>query len=345
MSSNLPSNTIENLYKEVKQVIKESQNTVYRAANFAMIQAYWNIGRLIVEDEQKGEQRAEYGKATLKELSTRLTKEFGKSFSNRNLRYIRQFYQEFPNWNAVRSELSWTHYRLLLRVDNSMARGYYMQSAIEQHWSTRTLERQIHTQYYERVLSSGLTDVPEIPMKEGELELATPKDVIKDPFVLEFLDIKPNDRLQEKELESALMDELQSFLLELGKGFSFVGRQHRISLDRDHFYIDLVFYNYLLKCFVLIDLKTGKLTHQDIGQMDTYVRVFDDKMRQESDKPTIGLVLCAQKNNAIAKYSLLSESKQVFASEYMTHLPTEEELKRAIERGRHQIELEKKLDK
>lgn len=344
MSSQLPSNSIDNLYQEVQKVIQESRDSVYRAANFAMVQSYWNIGRLIVEDEQKGAQRADYGKALIKELSKRLTNNIGKGFDASNLRYMRLFYHAFENCDALRHELSWTHYRLLLRVDNSKARGYYMQSAIEQNWSTRTLERQIHTQYYERVLSSDLTEVPEIPMKEGELELATPKDVIKDPFVLEFLDIKPNEKFQESELESALMDELQSFLLELGKGFSFVGRQHRISLDKDHFYIDLVFYNYLLKCFVLIDLKTGKLTHQDIGQMDTYVRVFDDKMRQESDKPTIGLVLCAQKNNAIAKYSLLSESKQVFASEYMTHLPTEEELQQAIKRGRYQIELERKLE-
>lgn len=344
MNSNFPSNTIEPLYKEVKQIIEESRNTVYRAANFAMVQTYWNIGKLIVEDEQKGAERAEYGKALVKELSTKLTT-YGTNFSQRNLWYMRQFYQVFPKVNAVRSELSWTHYRMLLKVDNETARMYYMQSAVEQNWSTRDLERQIHTQYYERILSSNPKEVPEIPMQEGELELAQPKDVIKDPFVLEFLDIKPNEKIQEKELESALMDQLQSFLLELGKGFSFVGRQYKISAEEKHFYVDLVFYNYILKCFVLIDLKTTELTHENIGQMDFYVRYFEDQVKLEGDHPTIGLILCAEKNNAIAKYSLLSESKQIFASEYKTHLPTEEELQKAIERGRYQIELEKKLDK
>jgi predicted nuclease of restriction endonuclease-like (RecB) superfamily len=219
-----------------------------------------------------------------------------------------------------------------------------MQSAAEQIWSTRDLQRQINTQYYERILANNPKEVTPIPVAGNELEKSRPSDVIKDPFVLEFLNIKTNKKIQESELEKALIDQLQSFLLELGKGFSFVGRQYKVSSETDHFYVDMVFYNYLLKCFVLIDLKTGKLSHRDIGQMDFYVRYFEDQIRLEGDNPTIGLILCAEKDNTIAKYSLLSESKQIFASKYKTYLPSEEELQREIERGRHQIELEKKLN-
>lgn len=340
---NLPSKTVEMLFTEVKQIIEQARNTVYKTANFAMVQAYWNIGKIIVEEEQNGKQRAEYGKQLIKHLSEKLTS-FGNSFSERNLWYMKQFYQKWNKLNALRSELSWTHYRMLLKVFDDKARMYYMQEAIAQNWSTRTLERQLNTQYYERILANNPKEVPTIPMTKNELQIYKPSDVIKDPYVLEFLNIKPNKKLLEKDLEQALINQLQSFLLELGKGFSFVERQYRVSSETEHFYVDLVFYNYILKCFVLIELKTTKLSHRDIGQMDFYVRYFEDKVKVKGDNPTIGIILCAEKDNAIAKYSLLSDSKQIFASKYKTYLPTVKELEQEIERGRHQIELENKLN-
>ena len=342
MSESLPQKSLETLYQEVKQIIEESRNKVYRAANSVTIQSYWSIGRLIVEEEQGGEERAEYGKFLLVELAKRLTNEYGRGFTKTNLKYMRQFYTTFGKGHALRDQLSWTHYRMLLKVNNEEARAYYLKEAAEQNWSTRTLERQLNTQYYERILASGTKEIPAIPFNK-EASPQQPSDIIKDPLLLEFLNIKPNQNIQESELEKALMSQLQSFLLELGKGFSFVGRQYRVSSDTEHFYVDLVFYNYILKCFVLIDLKTGKLNHENIGQMDFYVRYFEDQVKLEGDNPTIGLILCAEKDNAIAKYSLLSESKQIFASKYKTYLPSEEELQKEIERGRHQIEIEKKL--
>lgn len=325
------------------QIIEEARNTVYRTANFTMVQAYWNIGRAIVEEEQNGQDRAEYGQYILQELAKKLTKKYGKSYGERNLRYVRQFYRIFQNWNAVRSELSWTHYRLLLRIENDQARQFYLQEAIDCNWSTRSLERQINKLYYERMLMSKNNQVVKAEATEKTTQ-QEPKDIIKDPYVLEFLGLKDNTDFRESELEQAIIDKLQDFLLELGKGFTFHSRQYRISLDGEHFYIDLVFYNYILKCFLLIDLKTGKLKHQDIGQMDTYVRYFEDKIKQENDNPTIGLILCTEKNNAVVKYSLLNDSKQLFAAKYMTYLPTEQELKKEIERERQQIEQENKLN-
>ena len=345
MAEQFPQKTIENLYKEVKQVIEESRDKVYRAANFAMVQAYWSIGKLIVEEEQKGEERAEYGEALLEELSEKLTKEYGKGFSNRNLRHIRQFYRVFPKWNAVRSELSWTHYRLLLKVEKEEAREFYLNEAIDCNWSTRSLDRQIGNLYYERMFMSRNDKVvkEEALQKTQEQEAG---DIIKDPYVLEFLGLKDNPNFRESDLEQAIIDKLQDFLLELGKGFAFVGRQHRLTTETGkHFYADLVFYNYILKCFLIIDLKTTELSHQDIGQMDMYVRYFEDKVRKENDNPTIGLILCTEKDHTVVKYSLLNESKQIFASKYMTYLPTEEELEKEIERERKEIEMERKLNK
>jgi len=346
MSKQLPENTIETLYQEVKQIIEESRNTVYRTANTEMVKSYWNIGRKIVEEEQNGADRAAYGKALLKQLSKKLTIEYGRGFTETNLKYIRQFYSVFKKSHAVSDQLSWTHYRLLLKVSDETERTFYLNESIAENWSTRTLERQINSFYYKRILATPKGNQSLIKQEaEDKKEELNPVDFIKDPYVLEFTGLKPNQKFYEKELEQAIIDKLQDFLLELGKGFSFVGRQQRISLEHEHFYIDLVFYNYILKCFLLIDLKTGKLTHQDIGQMDTYVRVFEEKVRQESDNPTIGLVLCSEKNKALAKYSLLSESKQIFASKYFTQLPTEQELQQEIERERTQIELEKRLNK
>jgi predicted nuclease of restriction endonuclease-like (RecB) superfamily len=344
MSKKQPITTeINTLYTAISKIIEEARNTVYRTANFAMVQAYWNIGKAIVEEEQNGQERAEYGQELVKKLAKKLTKEHGKGFTETNLKYMRQFYQFFENSHALRDQLSWTHYRLLLKVKNDQARQFYLQESIECNWSTRSLERQIGNLYYERMLMSK--NAPEVKeeadQKTNEQE---PKDIIKDPYVLEFLGLKDNTDFRESELEQAIIDKLQDFLLELGKGFAFVGRQYRLSAGTgNHFYADLVFYNYLLKCFLIVDLKTKPLTHQDIGQMDMYVRYFEDKIRQENDNPTIGLILCTEKNETVVKYSLLNESKQIFASKYMTYLPTEQELKNEIERERMQIEQEKKL--
>ena len=344
MSKNKPTpSQFDTLYNTISHIIEEARNTVYRTANFTMVQAYWNIGKTIVEEEQNGQERAEYGQELIKQLSKKLTKKHGKGFNTTNLWYIRQFYTIFQNFHALRGELSWTHYRLLLKVENDEARQFYLQEAIDCNWSTRSLDRQINNLYYERMLMSQNNQV----VKQEATEKTTqqePKDLIKDPYVLEFLGLKDNTDFRESELEQAIIDKLQDFLLELGKGFAFVGRQYRLSAGTgNHFYADLVFYNYLLKCFLIIDLKTKPLTHQDIGQMDMYVRYFEDKIRQENDNPTIGLILCTEKNETIVKYSLLNESKQIFASKYMTYLPTEQELKKEIERERQLIEQEKKL--
>ncbi len=337
--------TIEMLYNNIKHIIEETRNTVYRAANFAMVQAYWHIGKLIVEEEQNGKGRAEYGAEVIKQLSEKLTYEYGKGFTETNLKYMRQFYSSFEKSHALRGELSWTHYRLLLKVEKEEARTFYIQESIECNWGTRTLERQINSLYYERMLMSRKEGRPLVKAEaESKKEIMRAKDIIKDPYVLEFLDLKPNTDFYEQELEQAIIDKLQEFLLELGKGFSFVGRQYRLSAGAGkNFYADLVFYNYILKCFLVIDLKTGALTHQDIGQMDMYVRYFEDQVRQENDNPTIGLILCTEKNKTIVKYSLLNDSKQIFASKYKTYLPTEKQLKQEIEREREIVEMEKRL--
>lgn len=345
MSKNKPiPSQFDTLYNTINQIIEEARNTVYRTANFTMVQAYWSIGKTIVEEEQNGKERAEYGQELIKQLSKKLTKKHGKGFTETNLKYMRQFYQIFEKSHALRDQLSWTHYRLLLKVENEQARQFYLQEAIDCNWSTRSLERQINNLYYDRMLMSTNTQVVKAEANEKTTQ-QEPKDIIKDPYVLEFLGLKDNTDFRESELEQAIIDKLQDFLLELGKGFAFVGRQYRLSAGTgNHFYADLVFYNYILKCFLVIDLKTKPLTHQDIGQMDMYVRYFEDKIKQENDNPTIGLILCTEKNETIVKYSLLNDSKQIFASKYMTYLPTEQELKKEIERERQQIEQEKKLN-
>ena len=336
----IPSSEI--LFQKIYAILEEAKYIVYQKTNSEMLRAYWNIGKEIVEEEQNGLSRAKYGIALLEELAMRLSSLYGKSVSSRNLRYMRQFYREFPKWNAVSSELSWTHYRLLLKVENENAREFYLEEAIAGNWSTRQLERQINSLYFDRLLIAK--DKTEIKLVgDNEKDSSHPEDIIKDPFVLEFLDVKENERLAESDLESALIEKLKHFLLELGNGFSFVGRQYRITADNDHYYIDLVFYNYILKCFLLIDLKTEKLTHQDIGQMDFYVRFFEDQIKQPNDNPSIGLILCTEKNKTIVKYSLLNESKQIFASKYQLYLPTTKQLEQEINRERLQIEQEKDL--
>lgn len=332
----------DGLYQRVSTIIENARNTVYNTANKETVQAYWNIGREIVEEEQHGKSRAEYGKALLEGLAVKLTKKYGKSFSNRNLRYMRQFYRFFENWNAVRSELSWTHYRYLMKVENKNAREYYVNEAIECRWSSRQLQRQIHTLYYERILASKDKALIKAESEEKK-EIQQAKDFIKDPVVLEFLKLQPQTDYYEKDIEQLLIDKLQHFLLELGKGFCFVSRQYHISADTKHYHVDLVFYNYILKCFLLIDLKTTELDHSDVGQMDFYVGYFEKEVRQENDNPTIGLILCAEKNKTIAKYSLLNDSKQIFASQYQTYLPTKQQLEEELQREKEQIEQEKEL--
>jgi len=332
------------LFSRIKAVLERARTRTYQSVNFEMVRAYWEIGRLIVEEEQKGRSRAEYGEKIVRALAIKLTSLYGRGFNKRNLWYMRTFYLAFPKVNAVRSLLTWTHYRLLLRIEKTQIRNFYVTECLESNWSTRQLERQINSFYYERILSSKDKNALRKNSKETEPS-ATPSDLIKDPYVLEFLEIKDKSALIEKDLEQALLDKLQDFLLELGKGFSFVARQKRITLDGDHFYIDLVFYNYILKCFVLIDLKTNKLTHQDIGQMDFYVNYFEKEIKQETDNPTIGIILCSDKNDAVVKYTMLSRNKKLFASKYQLYLPTEEELRKELIKEKGTLELEKNLNK
>ena len=363
------------IFNRVVSILEQARSNIVRAVNNQIVTAYWLIGREIVQELQHGEERAKYGEQLLMDLSIKLTERYGKGFSLQNLKRFRQFYKVFANRNPISSSLgsqlqqnskrspagsqfklekklialgkkspktfhpnlSWSHYRALMRVEKSEARDFYETEAVECNWSKRQLERQIHSLFYKRLLMSK--------DKQGMLEevrtekdILRPVDVLKDPYILEFLNLPDVPKLRESDLESAIISNLHQFLLELGKGFSFVARQKRIRFEDEDFYIDLVFYNYILKCFLLIDLKIGKLTHQDIGQMDGYVRMFEEMDKLEGDNPTIGLILCSEKNDAIAKYSVLNESKQLFASKYMLYLPTEEELKKELQRERRLIE-------
>jgi len=329
------------LYQNIRQAILEAKQKVVITVNTVMVEVYWQIGKYIIEEEQQGKARAEYGKQQIKLLAEKLKEEFGSAYSERNLFYTKQFYLTFSKLNAVRSELSWTHYRTLLRVENEQAKAFYIKETIANNWGTRALDRQIKSLYYERLLSSKerKTVISEMQAKTKDLQ---PEEILKDPYVLEFLQLKDQKTYLESELERALMDKLNEFLLELGKGFAFVGRQKRISTESKHFYIDLVFYNYILKCFVLIDLKVGELTHQDIGQMDMYVRLYEDKYKNADDNPTIGLILCTHKDQTVVKYSVLNESQQLFASKYVLYLPTEAELIVELEREKLLIENETK---
>ncbi|MBK8452662.1 MAG: PDDEXK nuclease domain-containing protein [Thiofilum sp.] len=326
-----------NLVDTLRELIQQARQQVLRHVDTIQVQTYWQIGKHIVEFEQNGQTRATYGKRLLPELAQVLTQEFGKGFDERNLRNMRAFFQSFPIWNAVRSELSWTHYRLLLRVDDPAIRQWYMNEAAGQNWSTRLLERQIGSLYYERLLSNQNKNQL-LDQTQQAIKKSTPRNFVRDPVVLEFLGLPDTGKLLEANLEQALMNKLQQFLLELGKGFAFVARQQRISTETQDFYIDLVFYNYLLKCFVLIDLKTGHLTHQDIGQMDMYVRMYDDLRRGEDDNPTVGILLCGSKDQSVVRYSVLHESEQLFASKYRLVLPSEEELRLELEQDQQEWE-------
>lgn len=334
------SNALDNpaILIEIKQVIEQARKQVKQTVNHAMVNAYWQIGRLIVEQEQQGATRAEYGKTQLALLSTQLTAQFGKGYSSRNLRNMRSFYLAFSKWQTVSAKLSWSHYSTLIRIENENARLWYMQEASQQNWSVRALERQIGTLYYERLLSSKEKQPVEHEAQQNTQVLAeSAKDYLRDPYILDFLNLQDKS-YQENDLEQGIINNLQQFLLELGKGFAFVERQKRIRFDDEDFYIDLVFYNFKLKCFLLLDLKIGKLKHQDIGQMDTYIRLYDDRHTSSDDNPTIGLVLCSEKSEAVVKYSVLSDQKQLFAAKYLAHLPSEEELRIELQKERERVQ-------
>ena len=318
--------------------MKQARRIAYKHVNTIMVQTYWQTGKRIVEQEQRGQSRADYGDFLITNLSRYLSDTIGKGFSEANLKNIRQFYLVFPDFDQLATQcvanLTWTNIRMIMRLDNKAEREYYMKESSEQNWSSRLLERHIKTGYYRRLLSTQQRDSMAVI---SDFEKYNPADFIKDPYITEFLDVPEDLKGKESLLENALIGNLQKFLLELGKGFSFVDRQMRISTETAHFYVDLVFYNYLLKCFVIIDLKTSKLTHTDIGQMDMYVRMFDALKRVEDDNPTIGIILCAEKEETIVKYSILKESQQLFASKYKTVLPTEDELAEMISREKQKF--------
>ena len=321
-------NIAQNTYKAARDSVINAQKKVYAAVNNAMVIAYWEIGQEIYKACGDND-RAEYGKGLLNFLARKLTEEFGKGFDESNLRKMRQFYKAFPIRDALRPELSWSHYRRLMRIENEAARQFYTDECVKSGWSERQLGRQINSFFYERLLSSQ--DKKSV---SEEIQILEPKPeyekIIRDPYVLEFLQLEQNPHFYEKELEQAVIDHLQKFLLELGRGFSFVARQKHITFDDRHFYIDLVFYNYILKCFVLIDLKIGDLAHQDLGQMQMYVNYYTREMMNEGDNPPIGIVLCADKSDAIVKYTLPEGNNQIYASKYKLYMPTEEELKREL---------------
>lgn len=326
----------QSLVNQIAQVIEHGRHQVKQSVNTVMVQCYWETGRLIVEHEQNGQLRAAYGKQQLQSLSVMLTRRLGKGFDVTNLRNMRRFYDAFPKRETLSLVLSWSHYNALARIDNKNARKWYLEECVSQNWSVRALERQISKLYYERLLASQNKNLVTAEAKTQTESLAeNAQDYLRDPYILDFLNLQ-DKTYQESELEQAIISNLQSFLLELGKGFAFVERQQRIRFNDEDFYIDLVFYNFKLKCFLLVDLKLGRIKHQDVGQMDTYIRLYDEQRKGNDDNPTIGLVLCSEKSEAVVKYSVLAEQKQLFAAKYLPYLPTEEELKRELEREREQ---------
>lgn len=339
ITGNNPDTHLLPLIDSLGELIRQSRRQALRAVDTLQVQTCWQIGRHIVEFEQGGAERAAYGKRLLPELAKVLSAEFGKGFDATNLRHMRGFFLSFEKCDALRRELSWTHYRLLLRVESQHARQWYMHEAATQGWSTRALERQIGTLYYERLLSSQDRAPVE---QEAAINIQalgkTPREFVRDPVLLEFLGVPNAASLLENDLEQALINQLQAFLLELGKGFAFVARQQRISTESKDFYLDLVFYNYLLKCFVVFDLKRGELSHQDIGQMDMYVRLYDELKRGADDGPTVGIILCTQKDESVVRYSVLHGHEQLFASKYKLVLPSEEQLRDELDRERARIE-------
>ncbi len=332
------------LLTALRALIEQSRQQVLRAVDSVQVLTCWQVGQHIVEFEQQGQNRPAFGSRLLAHLAEQLTREFGKGFDVTNLRHMRGFYLAFPIRDALRRELSWTHYRLLLRVQNEKARQWYVNETVAQNWSSRALERQIGSMYYDRLLLSQDKQAVRDEAVSVTQNLSPARAFVRDPVILEFLGLPGSDKLLEASLEQSLMDKLQAFLLELGKGFAFVARQQRISTETKDFYVDLVFYNYLLKCFVLIDLKTTELSHQDIGQMDMYVRMYDDLRRGEGDNPTVGILLCESKDHSVVRYSVLNGSEQLFASRYKLVLPTEEELQAEMDREREQLSFQQRLN-
>ena len=332
-------NEINSIFDSIKNLVINSRNKVYHTVNTEMLNLYWNIGKIIMEIQQ-GDERASYGDAVLDKLSQKLTNEFGKGFSKRNLERMRKFYIFFPIATTVSSQLSWSHYLELIKIDDEQKRKFYLNECINSKWSVRELQRQRDSLLYERLtISADKEKILELSEK-GQI-LKTSKDLVKDPFVLEFLDIKENTDYLESDLEKNIIEHLKEFLLELGKGFSYVGNQVRLTLEEDHFYPDLVFYNRLLKCFVIIDLKIGKVSHQDIGQMQMYVNYYDREIKQNDEKPTVGILLSTNRNETVVKYTLPKDNKTIFSSEYKLHMPSEQELISAIEEEKKNYELNK----
>ena len=326
----------ENLVTDLKQIILQARQGAYAAVNACMISAYWKIGQRIVEEEQHGNVRAEYGKKQLQELAKILTLEFGTGFDARRLRDYRQFYIYFQDhekiWHARVPNLTWTHFRSLLRVPDEKARLWYLNEASRESWSVRTLDRNIGSQYYQRLLASQHKDAVKTEMETLTAPMQADKlEFIKNPIIAEFLGMNNNSDFTENQLEQSILNHLQKFLMELGKGYAFVARQQHIATDAGDYFIDLVFYNYILKCFVLIDLKTAQISHQDVGQMDMYIRMYDDLKCSEGDNPTIGILLCSETSQDIARYSVLHCNEKLFAAKYLTYLPTEEQLRIEIE--------------
>jgi predicted nuclease of restriction endonuclease-like (RecB) superfamily len=317
-----------NLFNSIKEIVVNAKLHAFRSNNSILLNMYWDIGKLIVNEEQQGRAKAKYGKAVLKNLSQQLIVEFGNGFDESNLRNMRKFYLAFPIRDALRPELSWTHYRIISRIEDNELRLRYIQHAIDGNWDTRTLQRNTNTLYLGRILEMPKNNITE------------PQNLIKDPYIFEFLGLPNDNKQSENSIETALINHLRQFIMELGKGFAFVARQQHIVTDTSDFYIDLVFYNFFLKCFVLIDLKTDKLSHADIGQMDMYVRMFNDLKKNDGDNLAIGLILCTEKDETIVRYSVMAENKKLFASKYRLYLPNEEELKQLIERDRIRFDVE-----
>ena len=337
MSNQLIRNDFNLFFNNIKDLVINSRNKVYQVVNIEMLNLYWNIGKSIIEIQQ-GEERANYGDTILDKLSQKLTSEFGKGFSKRNLERMRKFYLLYQNWQTVSAKLSWSHYLELIKIDEEPKRNFYLNECINSSWSVRELQRQRDSLFYERLIIS--VDKEKIlELSEKGQVLKSGKDLVKDPFVLEFLDIKENTNYLENDLEKNIIEHLKEFLLELGKGFSYVGNQVRLTLEEEHFYPDLVFYNRLLKCFVIIDLKVGKVSHQDIGQMQMYVNYYDRKIKQNDENKTIGILLSTNKNETVVKYTLPEDNKTIFSSEYKLHMPTEQDLIKAVEEEKQNYKL------
>lgn len=325
----------KSILTDIKAIINSGRNAAYSAANSIAIMTYWNIGRRIAQEEQQGQARAEYGKQLTKILSKDLSEEFGGSYSQRNLEYYRKFYMLFNDLEILNTRvqnLTWSHFKFLLRVADENARIWYLNEAVKENWSSRTLDRNIGSQYYYRLLQSPNKEAVINEMLDKTATLQNSNELIKNPIIAEFLGFKAEDAFLESELESSIITHIRDFLMELGRGFAFVARQQHIVTDTQDYYIDLVFYNIDLKCYVLIDLKTGTVTHQDVGQIDMYVRMYDELKRKDGDNPTIGILLCAETSEDIARYSVLHDNDRLFMAKYMTIMPTKEQLRLEIEK-------------